>query len=63
MGLFFIAASLAFGVYIWTRWRRDVEAARLDGTTEEASDAESDGEGPALEAYTEGPSEEDEDTP
>lgn len=28
-GIVFIAAALAFGVYIWKRWRQDVEAARL----------------------------------
>ena len=29
VGIFFIAAALGFGYYIWRRWHRDVEAARL----------------------------------
>ncbi len=32
-GLVFIAAALAFGVYTWKRWRREVEAARLPASS------------------------------
>ena len=31
-GIFFIAAALGFGYYIWRRWHIDVEAARLPET-------------------------------
>lgn len=33
-GIVFIAASLAFGFYIWKRWRADMEAARLPAAQE-----------------------------
>lgn len=36
----FIAAAIAFGVYIWKRWRLDLEAARLpdDAQTQEGGE-------------------------
>ena len=51
-GLGMIAAALIFGVYIWKRWRADVEAARLpkDGETiGNAADADDAGNGDAKE--------------
>ena len=39
VAIVFTAAAIAFGVYTWTTWRRDLEAARLpanDGDGEEA---------------------------
>ena len=38
-GVFFIAAALVFGVYIWNRYRRDLEAARLPDDTDGTGDA------------------------
>ena len=41
-GIFFIVAALAFGVYIFRRWRLDLEAARLpeeDGSAGEDDSA------------------------
>ena len=39
-GIVFIAAALAFGVYIWKRWRQDREAARLSPDPETENRAE-----------------------
>ncbi len=38
IGVFFIAAALGFGFYIWRRWRIDLEAARLPETDEEETE-------------------------
>ena len=35
IGVAFITAALAFGVYTWKRWRLDLEAARLPETEDE----------------------------
>ena len=42
-GMFFLLAGLGFGVYIWKRWRTDVEAARLTPEEQLPADRE-DGE-------------------
>ena len=36
-GIFFIAAALFFGRYVWKRWRADVEAARIPVLPEEGA--------------------------
>ena len=35
IGIVFIAAALAFGVYTWKRWRIDLESARLPKADEQ----------------------------
>lgn len=38
-GIFFIAAALGFGWYIWKRWHIDVEAARIPAQENEEEQA------------------------
>ena len=44
VGIFFIAAALGFGYYIWKRWRADVEAARIPPSEKTQEQDQTDGE-------------------